>query len=106
MTGIDLISTSKYSLMVGSKRYNGLDSSLLGNPSEADILSRHVAPDSLKTYKYHGSSKDVAADSILEYDVVVTTYATIVSEVAKRSSLLHQLMWFRIVLDEGMRHRE
>ena len=37
-----------------------------------------------------------------KYDVVMTTYATIASDVTKRVSSLQQIMWFRVVLDEGM----
>ena len=56
----------------------------------------------LKVYKYHGIGKEIDIDSMVGYDVVLTTYATVASDAAKRSSLLQQIMWFRVVLDEGM----
>lgn len=59
-------------------------------------------PGLLKIHKYHGIGKEIDLDSIAEFDVVMTTYATIASDVAKRSSILQQIMWFRIVLDEGI----
>lgn len=56
----------------------------------------------LKVYKYHGIGKDIEIDSMMDYDVVMTTYATVASDAAKGSSLLQQMIWFRIILDEGM----
>lgn len=56
----------------------------------------------LKVYKYHGIGKDIDTDSMIDYDVVMTTYATVASDAAKGSSLLQQMIWFRIILDEGM----
>ena len=53
-------------------------------------------------YKYHGSGKKIDVESMIEHDIVFTTYATLASDVAKRSSLLHTILWFRVVLDEGM----
>ncbi|KAH0536054.1 hypothetical protein FGG08_007035 [Glutinoglossum americanum] len=36
----------------------------------------------------------------LDYDIVLTTYATAASEFSKDNSVLHNINWFRIVLDE------
>lgn len=59
-------------------------------------------PGLLKVYKYHGNGKDIEIDAMVGYDVVMTTYATVASDVVKKSNLLQQIMWFRIILDEGM----
>ena len=59
-------------------------------------------PGLIKIYKYHGAGKEIDIDSMIGYDIVMTTYATVASDVAKKSSLLRQITWFRIVLDEGM----
>lgn len=58
-------------------------------------------PGLLKIYKYHGIGKEIDINSMVGYDVVVSTYATIASDVTKRQSPLQQITWFRIVLDEG-----
>lgn len=65
-------------------------------------MRRHVNPGLLKIYKYHGIAKETEVDSIIGHDVILTTYATLASDVARRSSPLQQIMWFRVVLDEGI----
>jgi SNF2 family DNA or RNA helicase len=35
-------------------------------------------------------------------DIVLTTYHTIVSDFADKSSPLHAIEWYRVVLDEGL----
>ena len=34
-------------------------------------------------------------------DVVLTTYNTLAADYAKKSSPLHEIFWYRVVLDEG-----
>ena len=64
--------------------------------------ARHVDHELLKVHKYHGIRKDIDLDSLVEHDVILTTYATLASGFKKRTSLLQQIRWFRVVLDEGM----
>ena len=61
-----------------------------------------MIPGLLRVYKFHGIGKEIDVDSLVNYDIVMTTYATLTSGVTKGSSLLQQIMWFRIILDEGM----
>ena len=37
----------------------------------------------------------------MNHDIVLTTYATLVADF-KRHRVLHDLEWFRVILDEGM----
>jgi len=41
-------------------------------------------------------------EHLLQYDIVLTTYATLVSEYQNEQSLLYETNWFRLVLDEGI----
>lgn len=61
-----------------------------------------MIPGQLRVYKYHGNGKNIDIDSLVGYDVVLTTYTTIAFEIARRSSLFPKIMWFRVVLDEGV----
>lgn len=65
------------------------------------MIERHVQPDSASYYKYHGFGRESNAENLSEFDIVFTTYATVTSEFCRGLSILHQIKWFRIVLDEG-----
>jgi SNF2 family DNA or RNA helicase len=58
------------------------------------------------SYKiFHGASKENAS-TLCRYDVVLTTYDTVVSEASKSCKFpevttIHSIEWHRIVLDEG-----
>ena len=59
---------------------------------------------SLKTLKYHGQKRHYLVSIITNADIVLTTYHTLAADLAKKSndsSPLHNIEWFRIVLDEG-----
>ncbi len=62
----------------------------------------HVVPGTLQAYKYHGAGKDIDADALADFEIVLTTYATLGSDIARQCSALTRFAWFRIVLDEGM----
>ncbi|KAH0563182.1 hypothetical protein GP486_002249 [Trichoglossum hirsutum] len=63
-------------------------------------VRRHVESGALRVQKYHGSSKETDITKLLDYDVILTTYATITAEFS-RNSCLHGITWFRVVLDEA-----
>ncbi|KAF2815321.1 uncharacterized protein BDZ99DRAFT_378623 [Mytilinidion resinicola] len=68
--------------------------------------TRHVAPRLLKCTKYHGTSKATKTE-ILDSDIVLTTYATLIAD-SSRNSILHDIHWFRIIIDEAhsIRHQQ
>ncbi|KAL8915762.1 MAG: hypothetical protein Q9172_006686 [Xanthocarpia lactea] len=76
-------------------------------------IAHHVQPDQpLKVLTYHGSSKkQMTAEDMAEYDVVITTYGTLSTEYLSTNSKtplpiprkhgLFSTNWRRVILDEG-----
>ena len=64
---------------------------------------RHIAADTLNVLKYHGQRREVSVADLLDYDIVLSTYATVSSDFKRESGLLHAVSWFRLILDEGNR---
>ncbi|KAK3369028.1 SNF2 family N-terminal domain-containing protein [Lasiosphaeria ovina] len=75
-------------------------------------IKQHVKPGSLSYHIYHGPNrvKDVA--QLAQFDIVITTYGSVSSElnarVKKKRGVypLEEISWFRIVLDEAHMIRE
>lgn len=63
-------------------------------------MHSHVG-ETLKLIKYHGQGREKNLDKLQESDLVITTYNTLATERAKNKSVLHDLEWYRVVLDEG-----
>jgi SWI/SNF-related matrix-associated actin-dependent regulator of chromatin subfamily A3 len=68
----------------------------------ANSTSRHILPNTLNIYKFHGSKREADASKFRDFDIVLTTYATLAAEFCSGNNVLHHLKWFRVVLDEGM----
>ncbi|KAK4194237.1 putative DNA repair protein RAD5B [Triangularia verruculosa] len=53
--------------------------------------------------KYHGPGRPKDLDTILDSDIVITTYSTLTAEVLTKAkpSILHRIGWYRVVLDEA-----
>jgi SWI/SNF-related matrix-associated actin-dependent regulator of chromatin subfamily A3 len=58
-------------------------------------------PGTISFHRYHGHGKSVGLLSLLQHDVVLTTYASIAADFCRGSSILHRIEWYRVVLDEG-----
>lgn len=74
-------------------------------------ISAHVKKDSLRYYVFHGGNRIQDVDGLAEYDLIITTYSIVSSELYGRGrkkdvSPLLQTNFFRIVLDEAHMIRE
>ncbi|KAK2758231.1 hypothetical protein FQN54_004075 [Arachnomyces sp. PD_36] len=74
-------------------------------------IKEHLKENSLSYNVFHGNARTTDADELAKYDIVITTYSTVLSEVlgkgAKKGvSPLMKLNLFRIVLDEAHTIRE
>ncbi|KAL4753670.1 SNF2 family N-terminal domain-containing protein [Aspergillus terricola var. indicus] len=76
-------------------------------PSESIInqwmrdIKNHLAAQSLRVLKYHGSKRTQSCEHFTACDVVLSTYATVSAEFRAGAGRLHTVRWFRIVLDEA-----
>ncbi|KAK1825710.1 SNF2 family N-terminal domain-containing protein [Podospora conica] len=72
----------------------------------------HIKPGGLSYYIYHGPSRIKDPKILAEYDLVITTYGSVSSELNSRHRRgggkypLEEIGWFRIVLDEAHTIRE
>ena len=77
-------------------------------------VAAHIEEGTLKTYIYHGNNRIQDVDLLAKYDLVITTYAVVASDLAGRKkrastdkeSPLILTNFFRIVLDEAHAIRE
>ncbi|CAI6242193.1 unnamed protein product [Periconia digitata] len=69
--------------------------------SWATEIERHIQRNTIRFYRYHGSSKRIEISDLLRCDIVLTTYATISSEFCRGQSMINRISWYRIVLDEA-----
>ena len=85
--------------MFGRQKSKRKRSLLVFHSMKADTL-RHVKPNTLKTCRFHRKNRPKSASDLKDFDVVLTTYSTLYAE-SKSGGVLHQVDWYRIVLDEG-----
>lgn len=61
----------------------------------------HIKKKTIKYYIYHGPTRTQDAKELAKYDLVITSYHTLVSEVKRPNSPVYLTNWFRVVLDEA-----
>jgi SNF2 family DNA or RNA helicase len=66
------------------------------------VFGRHIARNSLKVHKFHGRNREEIPSRLRDFDVVLTTYSTLVKDYSQGAGVLFHLLWFRVILDEGM----
>ncbi|KAK4053900.1 hypothetical protein OIO90_003737 [Microbotryomycetes sp. JL221] len=81
-------------------------------------LKAHVGSKRMQWHIYHGEGRSLTKKQLRDFDVVITTYQAVASELApsrgsraqsgesdpkkvKRDDTLHHISWRRVVLDEG-----
>ncbi|KAL2811056.1 SNF2 family N-terminal domain-containing protein [Aspergillus granulosus] len=75
-------------------------------------IKEHLRTDALSYYVFHGSGRTNSVEELSKYDLVITTYSIVLSELSSRSSKragmspLLKMNMFRIVLDEAHTIRE
>jgi SNF2 family DNA or RNA helicase len=74
-------------------------------------VKEHLEEGAISYYVFHGPSRTTDIDELRQYDLVITTYSTILSELSGRGSKrglspLLRMNMFRIVLDEAHVIRE
>lgn len=78
-------------------------------------IDEHCVPGALTYLTYYGVNRNLGAEELEKYDVVLTTYQTVVSDHGggskialegsskrkKTNSILMNIPWKRVILDEG-----
>lgn len=65
-------------------------------------IQRHVSSDTLNVYAWGDHKKPSAHNLAWDYDIVITTFSRLSAEWSPRKrSVLKQIHWFRVILDEG-----
>lgn len=59
-----------------------------------------MKPGALTTCVFHGKNRSGSHESLMNCDVVFTTYATLAAD-HKKQKVLRKIQWYRLVLDEG-----
>ncbi|KAL4933366.1 SNF2 family N-terminal domain-containing protein [Aspergillus undulatus] len=75
-------------------------------------IQEHLEEGSVSSYVFHGPNRTTSVDELSKYDLVITTYSIVLSEINGRGSRrtgaspLAKMNMFRIVLDEAHTIRE
>ncbi|KAF5241931.1 hypothetical protein FANTH_8891 [Fusarium anthophilum] len=70
--------------------------------------SKHIVPEQIRVVLFHGPMREQLSKSLMEYDVVLTTYGTLQYEwkSKREDSPIFTEIWARVILDEAHHIRE
>lgn len=91
LVGIEIIPTKATLVVVPSAQ-------ILEN-WEAEVET-HFMTGALRYMRFHGQRRPQDLQTLTEYDIVFTTYATLAAD-HRGQALLYRIAWYRIVLDEA-----
>jgi SNF2 family DNA or RNA helicase len=70
-------------------------------------ICRHIFRGTLRYCKYHGQDRPKDPFFLVRYDVVLTTYGTVVADFNRSHKVLESINWYRLIADEGnLMHRD
>ncbi|KAL9082305.1 MAG: hypothetical protein Q9165_008920 [Trypethelium subeluteriae] len=96
---LTMIATIVTTMRGAGKSAERLRAQHLAKTSKIPVKSTLIT---LRFYKYHGPARLLPSTSPLEYDVILTTYGTIVAEFRRGGGVLDCFHWYRLILDEGI----
>jgi SWI/SNF-related matrix-associated actin-dependent regulator of chromatin subfamily A3 len=77
------------------------DSRLKKDFGKVANVSRHIIRGALRYCKYHGQERPKDSSDLVQYDVVLTTYGTVVADFSRSRNVLERINWYRMIVDEG-----
>ncbi|KAL6997704.1 RING-type E3 ubiquitin transferase [Sarracenia purpurea var. burkii] len=97
--------TGKGKSVGGCAGGSGLKSTLIVCPPSVfstwvTQLGEHTRPGRLKVYMYYGE-RTQDANELQKYDIILTTYSTLGSEVNWPDTPMKKIEWWRVILDEA-----
>ncbi|RYP37998.1 hypothetical protein DL767_002726 [Monosporascus sp. MG133] len=63
-------------------------------------IEKHLKPGTLRVAVFHGDGRAKTTEALVDHDVVLTTYRTLVMD-WKGRQVLQEMGWYRVVLDEA-----
>ncbi|KAK4158352.1 SNF2 family N-terminal domain-containing protein [Chaetomidium leptoderma] len=67
----------------------------------AEEINQHFHPGTIQWLKYHGQGRRNDDYRLGQYQIILTTYGTVMAECRRGGSALHRIQWYRLILDEA-----